>query len=166
MDRAFRSCVAERIYNRGARPDPHDHIASTMQLAAAPLPRGEIPAVESSAWPAFLTACVREAFARARAAQEVPKRARGAGADAVQCGAAPSASAGRLHRAQWHTRASRHAVPYDAFVRGLFEEHTRHEQEYIESLERVTCLESLGAHVGVWQNEYRLPPLTANRDFV
>ena len=76
MDRAFRSCVAERIYNRGARPDPHDHIASTMQLAAAPLPRGEIPAVESSAWPAFLTACVREAFARARRAGGAEARAR------------------------------------------------------------------------------------------
>ena len=139
-----------------------------MQLAAAPLARDAIPAVESSAWAPFLAAWVHEAFVHARDAQRVPKRTRHAGTpDAVACGVTPSAHTGRLRGAHWHTRASRHRVPYDTFVRGLFDNHTPNEREYIESLASVMCVDALQPpHVAVWDNAYRLPWPTSSRDFV
>lgn len=135
-------------------------------LRAAPLARERLPAVESSAWAPFLAECVQDAFAHARDASHVTKRVRTSGAEKVACGASASREHGRLAKAQWHTRASTHHVPYETFAKGLLEEHTVQEQQYIESLEKATCLEALQANVGIWHNAYKLPPLTADRDFV
>ena len=133
-----------------------------MLLRAAPLPREQIPALDTPAGVEFVRALVRDAFERVRAARAAPKKDL---TRQVKYGAAPSREAGRLGACRWHTRVSEHGVPFETMRAGLLTDHTAHEREYIDALREATCIEALAPGVGIWHLAYATPWPTASRDF-
>lgn len=133
-----------------------------MLLRAAPLPREQIPALDTPAGVEFLHALVRDAFERVRAARAVPKKDL---TRQIKYGALPSRESGHLGACHWHTRVSEHGVPFEYMRAGLLTDHTAHEQEYIHALREATCMDTLAPGVGIWRLAYDTPWPTASRDF-
>ncbi|WFD36216.1 hypothetical protein MCUN1_003094 [Malassezia cuniculi] len=133
-------------------------------LHAAPLPRDQIPPLQSPEGSKFLKGLLADAFARTRAAHALKTCAI---TRSVQYGRLRSNNSGRLAKASWHVRSSMHtAEPYELFRDGLCVNHSRQEKEYIHALNEASCLEELrSSAAGVWHLKYKLTPPTSNRDF-
>ncbi|KAK0532010.1 hypothetical protein OC835_003486 [Tilletia horrida] len=90
----------------------------------------------------------------------------------VQTRSKKSGMGGRAGKCSWHMRESVHptegtGLTYDDFRSGLLLDHAAHEMEYIPGLVGTKTLEVLKAgSTSVILNSYKLPMVTADRDFL
>ncbi len=141
-------------------------------FAAIETPFSSIPPAGTPEYAEFLAHYLSAAFNFIRATPDWKKTKHfhtDIGGD-VQCKLLPS-PVSQIAKKGWHLRESQHSpscgLTYDDFRRYLRFEHSTYEKLYIEDIqvtERLAAVKQNEAEV--WHNAYKLPIVTADRDFV
>ncbi|PWY98588.1 hypothetical protein BCV70DRAFT_201905 [Testicularia cyperi] len=90
----------------------------------------------------------------------------------VQCRTLSSGMSGKLGKCAWHLRESKHTkqqcgLDYDDFRNTLRYDHPTNEKHYIDAIQQVDLVTTIKEkETEIWHNSYKLPIVTADRDFV
>lgn len=146
--------------------------AAFAPLAAIEVPFSSIPPFGTSEYADFLAHYLSSAFVLIRATPSW-KKTKSFNTEIggpVQCKLLPSPLQ-QIAKKGWHLRESQHgtesALTYDDFRRYLRFDHSRHEKMFIDDIQVTECITRLKQdEAEIWHNTYKLPIVTADRDFV
>lgn len=141
-------------------------------FAAIEVPFSSIPAQDTPEYAEWLAYYISEAFKLIRSTPEWKKTKNfntAVGGD-VQCKVLPS-QVKELAKKGWHLRESQHGpesgLTYDDWRRLDRFQHSTHEKMYIEDIQLLECVAKVKPdEAEIWRNAYKLPIVTADRDFV
>ncbi|EST07947.1 START-like domain protein [Kalmanozyma brasiliensis GHG001] len=141
-------------------------------FAAIEIPFSSVPPSGTPEYAEFIAHYLSSAFAFIRATPGWKKTKHfhtDVGGD-VQCKLLPS-PVSQIAKKGWHLRESQHAsdcgLTYDDFRRYLRFQHSTYEKLYIEDIQVTQRLAAVKEdEAEVWHNAYKLPIVTADRDFV
>lgn len=141
-------------------------------LAAVEVPFSSIPALGTPEYAEFLAHYISSALAFVRATPDW-KKTKSFNTEVggpVQCKLLPS-QVQQIAKKGWHLRESSHGpdcgLDYEDFRRYLRFGHSTYEQIFIEDVQITDCVTKVKEdEAEIWHNTYKLPIVTADRDFV
>ncbi|SPO23544.1 uncharacterized protein UTRI_02223 [Ustilago trichophora] len=141
-------------------------------FAAIEIPFSSIPASNTPEYASFLSHYISSAFTFIRGTPEWKKTKAfntPVGGN-VQCKVLPS-QVQQIAKKGWHLRESQHGpdcgLTYDDFRRYIRFQHSTFERLYIEDILLTECVTKVQeGEAEIWHNAYKLPIVTADRDFV
>lgn len=146
--------------------------AAYAPFTALETPFSSIPPAGTPEYAEFLAHYVSATFAFVRATPEW-KKTKHFTTDvggSVQCKLLPS-QVSQIAKKGWHLRESQHGtesgLAYEDFRRYLRLGHSTNEKMYIEDIQMTECVAKVKEdETEIWHNTYKLPIVTADRDFV
>ncbi|GAK63876.1 uncharacterized protein PAN0_003c2085 [Moesziomyces antarcticus] len=141
-------------------------------FAAVEIPFSSIPPSDTPEYAEFLAHYLTAAFkfVRDTPGWKKTKSFSSAAGGNVQCKVLPS-QVSQIAKKGWHLRESQHAadcgLTFDDWRKYIRFEHTLFEKQYIEDITLTDCVAKVKPdEAEIWHNAYKLPIVTADRDFV